>query len=150
MLHQQTLGTTPLAYQASRFSPPYSRWGWKGIAYAVTGSIGLFSDALESGVNLLAAVTAYVALILRPGPRIRLMHLDKKKLSTFQAVWRASLSIITAIGIVGYAVRMLIQPEPLSDLKVGAIIGIDSHGNKPDCRQDFALPRYRNNSTDRT
>ena len=36
--------------------------GMKGTAYAVTGSVGLFSDALESGVNLFAAVVAYLSL----------------------------------------------------------------------------------------
>ena len=36
--------------------------GMKATAYALTGSVGLFSDALESGVNLLAAVTAYGSL----------------------------------------------------------------------------------------
>src|SRR6478735_10569672 len=34
----------------------------KGTAAALTGSVGLLSDALESVVNLVAAVTAYVAL----------------------------------------------------------------------------------------
>ncbi|HVL15217.1 MAG TPA: cation transporter, partial [Gemmata sp.] len=55
--------------------PSYLRWpialsiaaalitiAMKGTAYAVTGSVGLFSDALESLVNLVAAVTAYVTL----------------------------------------------------------------------------------------
>ena len=32
--------------------------GMKGTAYALTGSVGLLTDALESVVNLLAAVTA--------------------------------------------------------------------------------------------
>ena len=36
--------------------------GMKSTAYALTGSVGLLTDALESVVNLLAAVTAYFAL----------------------------------------------------------------------------------------
>ncbi|HEX8260491.1 MAG TPA: cation transporter [Rubrobacteraceae bacterium] len=31
-------------------------------AYLFTGSVGLFSDAAESGVNLIAAVGAFLAL----------------------------------------------------------------------------------------
>jgi divalent metal cation (Fe/Co/Zn/Cd) transporter len=34
----------------------------KGGAYAITGSVGLLSDALESLVNLAAAIVAFIAL----------------------------------------------------------------------------------------
>ena len=36
--------------------------GLKLIAWRITGSVGLLSDALESVVNLVAAVGAFVAL----------------------------------------------------------------------------------------
>jgi divalent metal cation (Fe/Co/Zn/Cd) transporter len=38
--------------------------GLKAGAYALTGSVGLLSDALESLVNLVAAVVALLALIV--------------------------------------------------------------------------------------
>src|SRR4051812_43936523 len=34
----------------------------KGLAAAITGSVGLLSDAMESGVNLVAAIVALFAL----------------------------------------------------------------------------------------
>ena len=36
--------------------------GPSATAYLLTGSVGLLSDALESGINLFAAVTAYLSL----------------------------------------------------------------------------------------
>jgi hypothetical protein len=42
--------------------------GLKSVAYLVTGSVGLLSDAAESGVNLVAAVVALVALTVAPPP----------------------------------------------------------------------------------
>jgi divalent metal cation (Fe/Co/Zn/Cd) transporter len=40
----------------------------KTTAFAITGSVGLLSDALESGVNLVAAVAALVALAVAARP----------------------------------------------------------------------------------
>src|SRR5215468_1848690 len=36
--------------------------GLKAFAYSLTRSVGLLSDALESGINLFAALTAYLSL----------------------------------------------------------------------------------------
>ena len=40
----------------------------KSIAYLLTGSVGLLSDAAESGVNLVAAVVALIALTVAARP----------------------------------------------------------------------------------
>ncbi|HEU5349610.1 MAG TPA: cation transporter, partial [Ktedonobacterales bacterium] len=42
--------------------------GLKFVAFAVTGSVGLLSDALESLVNLVAALIAFWALTLAARP----------------------------------------------------------------------------------
>jgi len=45
--------------------------GLKGGAYLLTGSVGLLSDALESFVNLIAAVVALIALSVAARPPTR-------------------------------------------------------------------------------
>ncbi|HWS01483.1 MAG TPA: cation transporter, partial [Prolixibacteraceae bacterium] len=40
----------------------------KGMAFLLTGSVGLLSDALESGVNLVAALVALVILSIAEKP----------------------------------------------------------------------------------
>ena len=64
-----------LAVRGDR-SPALLRWAWLSIAaaiatislkywaYLLTGSVGLLSDALESVVNLVAAIIALIALII--------------------------------------------------------------------------------------
>jgi divalent metal cation (Fe/Co/Zn/Cd) transporter len=42
--------------------------GIKGLAAAITGSVGLLSDALESLVNLTAAIVALIALRVAERP----------------------------------------------------------------------------------
>ena len=58
--------------------------GLKFGAYLLTGSMGLFSDALESCVNLIAAVIALIMITISEGRPIKNMNLDILKLNIFQ------------------------------------------------------------------
>ncbi|MFN2234244.1 MAG: cation diffusion facilitator family transporter, partial [Anaerolineales bacterium] len=42
--------------------------GLKAVAFALTGSVGLLSDALESGVNLVGALMALTMLTIAARP----------------------------------------------------------------------------------
>jgi cation diffusion facilitator family transporter len=96
----------------------------KGIAYGVTGSVGLFSDALESGVNLLAAVTAYLAIGYAARPADRTHAFGHEKIEYFSSGLEGVLIILAGIGTAVYAGRRLFHPEKLSDLEVGTLIGL--------------------------
>ena len=61
--------------------------GMKAGAYFVTGSIGLFSDALESTVNLLAAVTAYFSLWYAARPADQNHTYGHEKIEFFSTCW---------------------------------------------------------------
>lgn len=98
--------------------------GMKGTAYGLTGSVGLFSDALESLVNLAAAVSAYVALSYAARPADRNHTFGHQKIEYFSSGLEGVLIIIAGIGTAAYAVNRLFHPEPLKDLEVGAIIGL--------------------------
>lgn len=102
--------------------------GMKGTAYAVTGSVGLLSDALESLVNLVAAVTAYVALSYAARPADRTHAFGHEKIEYFSSGLEGVLIILAGLGTAGYAVRRLIFPEPLNDLELGTIIGLAAAG----------------------
>lgn len=96
----------------------------KGTAYALTGSVGLFSDALESLVNLMAAVTAYVALRIAARPADRSHAFGHEKIEYFSSGLEGLLIILAGGGTAAYAVRCLVWPEPLSDLELGTLIGL--------------------------
>src|SRR5262249_44115159 len=102
--------------------------GMKGTAYALTGSVGLFSDALESFVNLTAAVTAYAALWYAARPADRSHTFGHEKIEYFSSGLEGVLIILAGLGTAAYAVRRLFRPEPLSDLEVGTLIGLAASG----------------------
>lgn len=102
--------------------------GMKGAAYVLTDSVGLFSDALESLVNLVAAVTAYVALGIAARPADKSHTFGHEKIEYFSSGLEGVLIIIAGVGTAGYAIKRLFQPEPLQNLEIGTIIGLAASG----------------------
>lgn len=97
----------------------------KGGAYFLTGSVGLLSDALESVVNLVAALLALLALRVASRPPDDNHPYGHGKAEYFSA-GAEGLMIVVAAGLIIYsALARLISPEPLSDLGIGlAITGL--------------------------
>ena len=91
----------------------------KTAAYLLTGSVGLFSDALESGVNLLAAGTAYVALIYSARPADPTHAFGHEKIEFFSAGLEGVLVTLAGLGTGWYAVQKLLRPTPLDALGLG-------------------------------
>lgn len=98
--------------------------GMKSTAAAVTGSVGLFSDALESGVNLLAAVTAYLSLLYAARPADPTHTYGHQKIEYFSSGVEGVLILVAGLGTAVYAVRRLVLPEPLNDLEIGTLIAL--------------------------
>ena len=102
--------------------------GMKGTAAALTGSVGLLSDALESVVNLVAAVVAYVALWYAARPADPTHTYGHEKIEYFSSGLEGVLIIIAGLGTAGYAVKRLVYPETLRDLEIGTLIGVAAAG----------------------
>lgn len=100
----------------------------KGTAYAVTGSVGLFSDALESLVNLVAAVTAYVTLWYAARPADRNHTYGHEKIEFFSSGLEGILIIVAGLGTAAYAIGRLIHPQPLEELEVGTLLALAASG----------------------
>jgi cation diffusion facilitator family transporter len=98
--------------------------GLKSAAYYVTGSVGLLSDAMESVVNLLAALTAFASLWYSARPVDPSHTYGHEKIEFFSSGIEGILIFVAAAGIAWYAVRRLFMPEPLQDLDVGALIAL--------------------------
>src|SRR4051794_6409691 len=96
--------------------------GLKSGAYYVTGSVGLLSDAMESVVNLLAAVAAFASLWYAARPVDPSHTYGHEKIEFFSSGIEGGLIFVAAVGIAWYAVRRLFRPEPLHDLDVGVAI----------------------------
>ncbi len=96
--------------------------GLKFGAYLLTGSVGLFSDAAESVVNLVAAVAAVWALIfaLRPPDEEHAFGHDKAEY--FSSGLESALIIIAAVWIGVTAWGRLMDPQPLQNVGLGLSI----------------------------
>src|SRR5262249_29337016 len=86
------------------------------------GSVGLLTDALESVVNLLAAVTAYFALWYASRPADPSHTYGHEKIEFFSSGLEGVLIILAGLGAAGYGIRRLIFPEPHNDLEIGSAL----------------------------
>jgi cation diffusion facilitator family transporter len=98
--------------------------GMKSAAAAVTGSVGLLSDALESGVNLLAALTAAFALWYSSRPADPSHTYGHEKFAYFSSGLEGLLIILAGLGTALYAVRRLVFPQELQALELGTALAL--------------------------
>lgn len=98
--------------------------GLKLIAWRVTGSVGLLSDALESTVNLVAAIGAFVALRVAAKPPDRSHNFGHTKAEYLSAVFEGVMIVVAAVVIVATAVDRLLHPEELDEVGMGLAISV--------------------------
>ena len=96
--------------------------GLKFGAYLLTGSVGLFSDAVESVVNLVAAVAALWALTLAARPPDEEHAFGHNKAEYFSSGLESALILIAAVWIGATAWARLLDPQPLDNLGIGLAI----------------------------
>jgi cation diffusion facilitator family transporter len=91
----------------------------KGGAYVLTDSVGLLSDALESLVNLIAAVVALRALAVATRPADEEHAYGHTKAEYFSSGFEGALILMAALLIAVTGVGRLLSPRPLSDVGLG-------------------------------
>src|ERR1043165_4975955 len=91
----------------------------KGSAYYITGSVGLLSDALESIVNLVAALMALAMLTVAARPPDEMHAFGYSKAEYFSSGLEGALILLAAASIVWTAVPRLITPRPLEQVGIG-------------------------------
>jgi cation diffusion facilitator family transporter len=98
--------------------------GLKGSAYLLSGSVGLLSDALESGVNLIAAVVALGALTIAARPADDDHNFGHDKAEYFSSGVEGALILVAAFGIASTAVERLLNPAPLDNVGLGLVVSV--------------------------
>lgn len=96
----------------------------KTAAWKITGSTGLFSDALESLVNLAAALMALWALTIAFQPADEDHAFGHGKVEYFSSGVEGALIFLAAIGIIVAAVPRLFAPVPLESVGLGLAISL--------------------------
>jgi cation diffusion facilitator family transporter len=93
-------------------------------AYFYTGSVGLLSDAMESIINLVAALAAFWALSFAATPADEDHPFGHNKAEYFSSGLESILIIIAAIGIVVVASGRLFTPQPLEQIGWGLMLSL--------------------------
>ncbi|MEZ7867293.1 MAG: cation diffusion facilitator family transporter [Paludibacteraceae bacterium] len=96
--------------------------GLKFFAYLYTGSMGLLSDALESCVNLVAALVALIMIHISEKPADEGHEFGHTKAEYFSSAIEGSLILVAAFSIIWSAVPRLIAPQPIENVGLGLLI----------------------------
>ncbi len=114
----------------------------KGTAYLLTGSVGLLSDAVESLINLAAALLALAVLTVAAHPPDEEHQHGHEKAEYFSSGVEGTLIVLAAAVIAVAAVGRLIHPHPLEKAGIGlAISTVASVINFVVARVLFAIGR---------
>lgn len=98
--------------------------GLKTVAFLVTGSVGLLSDALESLVNIAAALIALYALSVAARPADDEHAYGHTKAEYLASGFEGALILLAAVSIGVAAVSRLLDPRPIESLGLGAAVSI--------------------------
>ena len=117
-------------------SPSLTRYAWlsiaaaistillKGVAWWLTGSVGLLSDAIESFVNLAGAVMALWMLTLAALPADDDHAHGHGKAEYFSSAFEGFLILLAAVSIGYTAVDRLMHPQPLEAVAAGLLVSV--------------------------
>ncbi|MDA0166869.1 cation diffusion facilitator family transporter [Solirubrobacter ginsenosidimutans] len=94
----------------------------KTVAWLLTGSVGLLSDAAESVVNLVAAVVAMLALRVALKPADEEHAYGHAKAEYFAAGVEGALIVVAALTIAATAVTRLFDPQPIDSVGIGVAV----------------------------
>ena len=85
----------------------------KSLAYVMTGSVALLSDAIESIVNVATAIAAFIAIRLSAKPADAEHPYGHHKAEYFSAVLEGVLIVIAAVAILREAYFAFLSPRNL-------------------------------------
>ncbi|HBX70706.1 MAG TPA: cation-efflux pump, partial [Chloroflexi bacterium] len=96
--------------------------GLKTAAYLLTGSVGLLSDALESGVNLVGALMALSMLTIAARPADESHAYGHSKAEYFSSGVEGGLILVAALSIGVAAIQRLFVPRALQEIGLGLAV----------------------------
>ncbi len=96
----------------------------KTLAWRVTGSVGLLSEAVESIVNLAGGVMALAMLTVAARPADEEHAYGHGKAEYFSSGVEGTLIVLAAASIGWAALARLIAPQPLAEIGVGLSVAV--------------------------
>ena len=96
----------------------------KTLAWRLTGSVGLASDAAESVVNLVAAVVALIALRAAAKPPDATHMYGHTKAEYFSSAIEGGLIFVAAVAILYTSVLRFLNPQPVENGAIGLGVAV--------------------------
>ena len=96
----------------------------KSLAFLVTGSAALLTDALESTINVLASGFAMWSIHVAQTPPDEDHPYGHGRIEYFSVLFEGTLILAAAIGIIITAAPRIINPLPLTRLDMGLAISV--------------------------
>ncbi len=96
----------------------------KFYAYHVTGSMGFLSDALESFVNLFAALFALIMLKVSQKPADDGHVFGHSKAEYFSSATEGALILLAAFSIIRTAIPRIVEPAPIENINTGLLFSL--------------------------
>ena len=121
---------------SEREPSPLTRFAWlsiaaavvtialKLVAYRLTGSVGLLSDAIESVVNLVGGMMALAMLTVAARPADEDHPYGHGKAEYFSSGVEGTLILLAAVSIAYASVGRLITPQPLEQIGLGLVVSV--------------------------
>ncbi|MGI9035504.1 MAG: cation diffusion facilitator family transporter [Pyrinomonadaceae bacterium] len=122
MSHRETKQKNLTRYARLSIGAAIFTISFKGTAYFYTGSVGLLSDALESLINLAAAIVALLIINVAAQPPDEDHSFGHDKAEYFSSGIEGTLIFIAALSIGYAAILRIFEPQPLEHLAIGLII----------------------------
>ena len=98
----------------------------KTMAWYITDSVGLLSDAMESFVNLASAIFALLMVTVAQQPADAEHPYGHHKAEYFSSGFEGVLIIGAAVAIIWASVHRLFEPQPVVDLGWGLTLSVAS------------------------
>jgi cation diffusion facilitator family transporter len=96
----------------------------KGVAWKMTGSVGLLSDAIESFVNLAGALMALWMITVAERPADDNHAYGHGKAEYFSSAFEGFLILLAAISIGYAAIDRLMNPQPIEAVGIGLLVSV--------------------------
>ena len=98
----------------------------KTLAWWITDSVGLLSDAMESLVNLASAIFGLVMVTVAARPADEEHPYGHHKAEYFSSGFEGILIIVAAIGIIWAAGHRIFEPQPIEQVGLGLALSVGS------------------------